>query len=83
MRLECNYKKKKKKKAKTQPMEAKQYATKQPMDHLRIQEIPGDKWKLKHTIQKSMRCYKRNSKKEVHVRKQQVELDMEERTGSK
>ena len=42
MRLEFNYKKKKIN-AKTQHMEAKQYATKQQMDHLRNQEIPGDK----------------------------------------
>ena len=42
MRLEFNYKGKKKK-AKTQHMEGKQYDTKQQMGHLRNQEIPGDK----------------------------------------
>ena len=36
-------------------VEAKQYATKQPMDHWRNQrgnqKIPGDKWKQNMTIQ--------------------------------
>ena len=51
-------------------MEAKQYATKQPMDHWRNQtgnlKIPGDKWKRKHNNPKSMVCSKSSSKREVY-----------------
>ena len=51
-------------------MEAKQYATKQPMDHWRNQrgnqKIPRDKWKWKHNDPKTMGCSKISSKREVY-----------------
>ena len=51
-------------------MEAKQYATKQPMDHLRYQrgnqKIPREKWKWKYADPKAMECSKRSSKREVY-----------------
>ena len=50
-------------------MEAKQYATKQPMDHWRNQtgnlKIPRDKWQWKHDDPKPMGCSKSGSKREV------------------
>ena len=49
MRLEIDYKKKSCKKHKY--MEAKQYPTKQTMDHWRNQKIPGDRWKWNTMIQ--------------------------------
>ena len=56
MRLEINYKEKNCKKHK--PMEAEQYATKQPMDYWRNQrgnkKILIDKWKWKHNYPKPM-----------------------------
>ena len=69
MRLEINYKKKNFKKHKH--VEAKQYATKQPMDHWRnqkgnLKKIPRDKWKWKHGNPKPMGCGKSNFKKEVY-----------------
>ena len=60
MRLEVTYKKKKKPWKIHKYLEAKQYATKQPMDHWGNQrinkKIPGDKWKQKHNDPKSMEC---------------------------
>ena len=51
-------------------MEAKQYATKQPVDHWRNQrgnqKIPRDKWKWKHNDPKPMGCSKSSSKWEVY-----------------
>ena len=51
-------------------MEAKQYATKQPMDHLRTQrgnqKIPRDKWKQKHNNPKPMGCSKSSPEREVY-----------------
>ena len=51
-------------------LEAKQYATKESMDHWRNQrgnkKIPGDKWKQKHSNPKSMGCSKSSSKREVY-----------------
>ena len=51
-------------------MEAKQYATKQPMDHWRIQrgnqKIPRDKRKWKHNNPKPMGHSKVNFKREVY-----------------
>ena len=47
-------------------MEAKQYVTKQPMDHWRNQKIPGDKWQQKHDNLKPMGCSKSSSKREVY-----------------
>ena len=50
-------------------MKAKQYATKQTMNHWRNQreakKIPRDKWKQKHYDPKHMGCSKNDSKKEV------------------
>ena len=50
-------------------MEAKQYTTKQPMDHWRNQRgnqiIPRDKWK--HDDPKPMGCSKSNSKRRVYT----------------
>ena len=48
-------------------MEAKQYATKQPMDHWinqRNKKIHVDKWKQKQNDPKSMGCSKSSSKRE-------------------
>ena len=50
-------------------MEAKQYATKQPMDQWNQREnqkTPRDKWKQKHKDPKPMGCSKSSSKKEVN-----------------
>ena len=51
-------------------MEAKQYATTQPMDHQRNQrgnpKILGDKWKQKHNDSKSMGHSKNSTKREVY-----------------
>ena len=51
-------------------MEAKQYATKQPMDCWRNQrgnqKIPRDKWKWKHDDPKLTGCSKSSSKMEVY-----------------
>ena len=51
-------------------MEAKQYVTKQPMDHWRNQrgnqKIPRNKWKQKPKDPKPMRHSKSSSKKEVY-----------------
>ena len=51
-------------------MEAKQYATKQQMDHWRNQrgnqEKPRDKWRQKHDNPKPMGHSKSSSKKEVY-----------------
>ena len=51
-------------------MEAKHYATKQPMGHWRNrrgnQQILGVKWKWKHSNPKSMRPSKSSSKREVY-----------------
>ena len=51
-------------------MEAKKYATKQPMNHWRNQtrnkKIPRDKWKWKHNNPKSMECSKSSSNREVY-----------------
>ena len=51
-------------------MEAKQYATKQPMDHWRNQrgnqEIPREKYKWKHDNPKPMGHSKRSCKKKVY-----------------
>ena len=50
--------------------EAKQYNTKQPMDHWRNQRrnqnIPGDKWNWKHNSPKSMELGQRSSEREVY-----------------
>ena len=50
-------------------MEAKQYATKQPMDHWRnhrgIQKVDRDKWQQKHDGPKPLGCNKSSSNKEV------------------
>ena len=64
MRLEIDYKKKSCKKHKY--MEAKQYPTKQTMDHWRNQKIPRNKWKWKHDDSKPMGCSKNSSKREVY-----------------
>ena len=68
--LEINYKKRNCKKRKHKHMEAKQYATKQPMDHWRNQrgnlKIPRDKWQRKHDDLKPMWCSKSSPKKEVY-----------------
>ena len=68
MRLEINYKKTNCKNHKH--VEAKQYATKQPMDHWINQrwnkKIPRDKWKWKHNYPKSMGHSKSSSKREVY-----------------
>ena len=51
-------------------MEAKQYATKQPIDHWRNQrgnlKIPGDKWKWKRNNPKYMRHSKSSFKREFY-----------------
>ena len=47
-------------------MVAKQYATKQPIDHWGNQKIPEDKWKRKHNDPKSMWHSKSSSKKKVY-----------------
>ena len=51
-------------------MEAKQYATKQPMDHWRNQRenqnIPRDKWKLKNDNPKPMVHNKSSSKRGIY-----------------
>ena len=51
-------------------VEAKQYATKQPMDHWRNhrgnKKIPRDKWKQKHNDPKPVVHRKRSSKREVY-----------------
>ena len=50
-------------------MEAKQYGTKQPMDHWRKQrgnqKIPRDKWQWKHDDPKPMGYIKSSAKREV------------------
>ena len=49
-------------------MESKEHANKQPVGHSRnqrgSQKIPGDKWKWKHNILKSMGHIKGSSKRE-------------------
>ena len=54
-------------------MEAKQYVTKQSMDHWRNQrgnqKIPTDKWQQIHDDPKPMRCSKNSSKREVYSNK--------------
>ena len=59
MRLEINYKKK--------TVKAKQYVTKQPIDHWRNQRgkqnIPRDKWKQKHDNPKPLGHSKSRSKR--------------------
>ena len=49
---------------------AKQYATKQPVDHWRNQrgnqKLPRGKWRWKHTDPKSKGCIKSSSKREVY-----------------
>ena len=51
-------------------MEAKQYATKQPVDHWRNQrgnqKIPRDNWKWKQDGLKPMACGKSSSNREVY-----------------
>ena len=51
-------------------IEAKQYATKQPMDHGRNQrgnqKISRDKWQQKHDSPKHVGCSKNSSKREVY-----------------
>ena len=51
-------------------MEARQYATKQPMGHWRNQrrnqKIPGDKWKWKHNHPKSVGHSKSSPKRRVY-----------------
>ena len=50
-------------------MEAKQCATKQPVDHWEKQKgnkIPGDKWKQKHDDPKPMGCSRSTSTREVY-----------------
>ena len=51
-------------------MEAKQYDTKQPIDHWRNQggnlTLPGDKWQWKHDDPKPMGGSKISSNMEVH-----------------
>ena len=51
-------------------MEAKQYATKQPMNHWRNQrgnqKLPRDKWKWKHDDPRPMGCRKSSSKREIY-----------------
>ena len=51
-------------------MEAKHYATKQPMDHWRNQrgnkKIPRDKWKWKHDDPNPVELSKSSSKREVY-----------------
>ena len=68
MGLEINYRKIYCKKHKH--VEAKQYATKQPMDHLRNQrgnqKLPREKRKWKHNNPKPMGCSKSSSKMEVY-----------------
>ena len=67
MRLEINYKKKNNCK-KYKHMEAKQYATEQPIGHWKNQrgnkKKPGDKWK--HNDPKSMGHSKSHSKRKVY-----------------
>ena len=68
LRLKINYKKKKCKKHKH--VEAKQYVTKQSIDHWRNQrghqKISRDKWKHKHDGPKPMGHSKSSSKREVY-----------------
>ena len=51
-------------------MEAKQYVTEKPRDHLRNQRgnqnIPRHKWQWKHDNPKLMGCSKSSSKREVY-----------------
>ena len=51
-------------------MEAKKYATKQPMNHWRNQrgnlKIPGDKWKWNHSDPKSLGYSESSSKRDVY-----------------
>ena len=65
-------------------MEAKQYATKQPMDHWRNQrgnkKLPRDKWKWKHDSSKPMWHNKSSSKKEVYSN---INLPLETRKNIK
>ena len=62
MRLVINYKEKNCENH--NHVEAKQYVTKQPMDHSRNHKIAKDKWK--HNDQKWMGCSKSSSKREVY-----------------
>ena len=54
-------------------MEAKQYATKQPMDHWRNQrgnkKLPRDKWKQMNSDPKPRGCSKSSSKREIYSNK--------------
>ena len=68
MRLEINHKKKKIKEHKH--VAAKQYATKQPLDHGRNQrgneKTARDKWKQKYNDPKLIGCIKSSSKRAVY-----------------
>ena len=65
-------------------MEAKQYATKQPMDHQKNQrgnlKNPSNKWKWKYNDPKPMGCSKSSAKRK-HISDQCKEIEEKNRMG--